>query len=116
MYIGTITGKSFVAGIAGRTYATETNPLKITKCYYATNVQEAYTYNSGSNAAPQMSNVDSVSRTDLQGVSAYTKTLLDFYDRNTAPTAKWVLIKDELICLRSFTKKTFIDDLSNLSR
>jgi len=114
VYAGTITGKSFVAGIAGRTYATDANPLEITKCYYASDITVPYTHNSASSAAPQMSNVSSVSLTDLEDVSAYTKTLLDFYDATSNPEAKWVLIKDELL-LKDFATSSYMTDLSELS-
>jgi len=108
---GKLTGKAAVAAFIGRSYVTSATNLTMVKCYNASNVSEYYT-----NKAITLSNVDTITKEQLTGTSAYTNTLLDFYVKNNNENGKWVAVQNDLLTLKSFADESKIADVSTLKR
>ena len=67
------------------------------------------------NVKPTTEKLYKLSEDNLKGTKAYANTLLDFYDKNTNKTAKWVLRENKLLTLKSFAGQDYMADLSSLA-
>ena len=108
---GTLTSSGHKAGFIGRAYKAEGKTIEYDKCYNLTNSSEAC--KPVDVLALKVGHVGHFTdEKQLQGINAYTKTLLSFYDKNTKPDAQWVLVEEKLPELRSFSKVAYVDDLT----
>ncbi len=110
VYVGTLDTSGHKAGIVGRVYAASGKTIELNKCYFNANKDYIYT---GTTDNPSINNVKYFSDVkELSGTKAYTNTLLDFYDKNTNASAKWVLVEDNVPELKMFAKNKYVEDLS----
>ena len=110
---GTFTGPAAVRAFFGGFGSNASQTIELSKLYHAANATSWYAGGLGTLKTSELKNI---TEDNLKGTKGYTNTLLSFYDKNTNAAARWVLIEDGTPELKSFTKKTYMDDLSGLSR